>query len=574
MYLQINVVEEHRDVQRIVWRSNSNEPVRDFRLNVVSFGVNSSPWLALRTMKQLAQEGKASHPRASKILENGLYMDDVCVGFATVSEALKAKAELIDLLGGAGFQLHKWCSNSLEVVESNSTNQLPFSFEKNASTKILGMQFNTGTDVFFYKTSPLSDQCTKRTILSDLAKLFDPLGLLTPVIFLAKHLIQHLWTLGLDWDSKPPDDVINFWEKFKIDVSNISRLTIPRFLGISPGDKLEIHGFADASLKGFCACIYFRNISPNDCYENIYKFSSIFAWTDSSVTLCWIKSSPHKYKTFVANRISMIQDRIAPEFWYHLKSDVNVADHGSRGMLPSDLLSCHQWWKGPDFFQEPEEQWPKSHINKQLVEETKKTILVVEISVNLLDTLLEKFSSLAKIRFLQNAKNKNSKVGESITAREWHEALLLLVRHVQGVAFAEEILKIKANKICSKPLRKLNPFVDDNNILRVGGRLRNADLSYDAKHPALLPKNHSLTTLYFVILNFADNCRDRKLSVAALLQHSLVKSNWSGMYIGPDFLAPFKAFSITLWTELHTFWVWPRMRYLCLIEFFGYLGTA
>ncbi|KAJ8966010.1 hypothetical protein NQ317_012305 [Molorchus minor] len=190
-------------------------------------------------------------------------MDDVCVGFATVSEALKAKAELIDLLGGAGFQLHKWCSNSLEVVESNSTNQLPFSFEKNASTKILGMQFNTGTDVFFYKTSPLSDQCTKRTILSDLAKLFDPLGLLTPVIFLAKHLIQHLWTLGLDWDSKPPDDVINFWEKFKIDVSNISRLTIPRFLGISPGDKLEIHGFADASLKGFCACIYFRNISPN-----------------------------------------------------------------------------------------------------------------------------------------------------------------------------------------------------------------------------------------------------------------------------------------------------------------------
>ncbi|KAJ8966106.1 hypothetical protein NQ317_017401 [Molorchus minor] len=118
MYLQINVVEEHRDVQRIVWRSNSNEPVRDFRLNVVSFGVNSSPWLALRTMKQLAQEGKASHPRASKILENGLYMDDVCVGFATVSEALKAKAELIDLLGGAGFQLHKWCSNSLEVVEN------------------------------------------------------------------------------------------------------------------------------------------------------------------------------------------------------------------------------------------------------------------------------------------------------------------------------------------------------------------------------------------------------------------------------------------------------------------------
>ncbi|KAJ8966011.1 hypothetical protein NQ317_012306 [Molorchus minor] len=174
----------------------------------------------------------------------------------------------------------------------------------------------------------------------------------------------------------------------------------------------------------------------------------------------------------------MIQDRIAPEFWYHLKSDVNVADHGSRGMLPSDLLSCHQWWKGPDFFQEPEEQWPKSHINKQLVEETKKLYL-----------------SLKYLDSYKTQKNKNSKVGESITAREWHEALLLLVRHVQGVAFAEEILKIKANKICSKPLRKLNPFVDDHNILRVGGRLRNADLSYDAKHPALLPKNHRLTTL-------------------------------------------------------------------------------
>ena len=73
-------------------------------------------------------------------------------------------------------------------------------------------------------------------------------------------------------------------------------------------------------------------------YTHKITFTKIFAFTDSAVVLHWIKSSPHQWKTFVSNRVSYIQEKIAPDLWYHVPSELNPADCGSRGMCLSELI--------------------------------------------------------------------------------------------------------------------------------------------------------------------------------------------------------------------------------------------
>lgn len=65
------------------------------------------------------------------------------------------------------------------------------------------------------------------------------------------------------------------------------------------------------------------------------------------ITLAWIKDSPHKRTTYVANRVSEIQGLSNPDSWFHVKTGDNPADIGSRGILPTNLRLCELWWKGP-----------------------------------------------------------------------------------------------------------------------------------------------------------------------------------------------------------------------------------
>lgn len=550
MYRQILIVDKHQDYQKIFWRFSPNDVVSEFRLKTVTYGVSSAPYLALRTIQRLAEEEKDLFPRAANILLSDTYVDDICTGCSSLSEAITLKQELTNLLKSAGFELHKWSSNLAELVDeflpsdSGSNN---ISFDHDKITKVLGLHWQPLSDSFSYNVQSDDITCTKRHMLSELARIFDPLGFLAPITFFSKRLIQKLWVLGLSWDQTPPIDILNLWEKFKNDLPLLSTFRLPRHIDIDNYKSCQLHGFSDASLAGYAAVVYLRvekgsqvftyfvtaksRLCPlktlsiprlelistvllsdlmsyvhNTLQDNI-NISNVFAWSDSSIALSWLKSHPHKWQTFVSNRVSYVQDKIPPDRWFHIKSQLNPADIASRGALPAELINNTSWWAGPDFLKLPPNLWPVSHVcsldTQEISKEKRKNvILTVTKPADIQEILINKFSKLNTLlrvtayllRFIQNCKTPSNKKLTPFAFRELNVALMFLIKYEQFMHFQDVIKKLNRSARLPKPLQKLSLFIDSEGILRVGGRLHNSPFSFDKKHPALLHKNSKLTT--------------------------------------------------------------------------------
>ncbi|EFA02786.1 hypothetical protein TcasGA2_TC008524 [Tribolium castaneum] len=101
MYRQILILPEHRKFQKILWRNSPQEPVQEYQLNTVTYGVSSSPFLAIRTLGELASLEKTRFPLASEVLVNDVYIDDIITGCSSIAEAHNLRDELIDLLSTA-----------------------------------------------------------------------------------------------------------------------------------------------------------------------------------------------------------------------------------------------------------------------------------------------------------------------------------------------------------------------------------------------------------------------------------------------------------------------------------------
>ena len=548
MFRQIWISPSQRDFQRIVWRFSEEEPVADYRLSTVTFGVAPSPYLAIRCLLELAEEGSRSHPLAAEALRQALYVDDIVASASTVDEARKLRDQLRSLLGGAGLELRKWASSHTSALEGLKTELCSDSMLTFDSTdeyhKILGLHWYSASDSFGFRVAPLDKQCTKRSILSELARIFDPLGFLAPLTFAAKRLIQRLWALGLDWDDEPPDDIRHQWGQYRAELGSLAALRIPRVLAPEPVMRRELHGFCDASEQGYGAVIYLRTQVKEEIYVRLVTAKSkvaplkpitlprlelcaalllsrlieytrqilvprvelhgIRAWSDSMVTLAWIKSEPQRWRTFVRNRVAQIQSVLKPTAWGHVGTDSNPADYCSRGLTPLQLVNCTGWWQGPSQLHEVEcRSKPEVDCVEPPVDEERVSALVSLGPDCLLESLIRRVSSLDKIcrivayclRFRDKSQGKTVPDGVAVDQIETHSALLALIRILQGQCFDRETDKLCKGKRVAGALRKLAPFLDASGLLRVGGRIAHSALPYEAKHPALLPGKHRLTEL-------------------------------------------------------------------------------
>ncbi|XP_055603814.1 uncharacterized protein LOC129752049 [Uranotaenia lowii] len=300
MYRQIVVHPSDRCFQRILWRFNPDEPVRLYELRTVTYGLAPSSLLATRTLLQLVEDEGRQFPNASAAVRKSVYVDDLIAGASSVEAQLMLRG---------GFCFRKWCSNSLKVLADVPSEllgtQSSLKFDPEETIKTLGICWEIEADIFRFdvNVSPSDQPPTKRNILSAIAKLYDPLGLIAPVVVEAKILMQHIWLLGLDWDEEVTPELRIKWTDFCEQLPHLLELRIDRFSFAHQFRDAQLHCFVDASEAAYgawaCSRLYTRIIASLNV-----EFSSCFFWSDCMVVLQWMKSPPRTWKTFVANRIA------------------------------------------------------------------------------------------------------------------------------------------------------------------------------------------------------------------------------------------------------------------------------
>jgi len=335
MYRQILIHPEDRDYQRILWRHHVADDVREYCLRTVTYGLACAPFLAIRTLRQLADDEGRRYPRGAVALRRDTYVDDVVTGASTISEATTLQRELRGLCTAGEFPLRKWAANNTSILagvlhEHRLTSSLhSWSHESHAT---LGFHWHPASDQFTFSVQARHfTELTKRRVLSETARLFDPLGWLTPVTMRAKMLIQSAWLKKLDWDALLPSADALSWRNFLSDLPRLNEIRVSRWLGSDgPHARIELHGFADASERGYAAVVYLRSTTGDHTALHLLaakgKVASVkpvslprlelcaatlltnltlhtrtllglstapvFLWSDSRVTLHWIQGTP------------------------------------------------------------------------------------------------------------------------------------------------------------------------------------------------------------------------------------------------------------------------------------------
>ncbi|GFU76014.1 DUF1758 domain-containing protein [Trichonephila clavipes] len=155
------------------------------------------PYLSIRTIQQLAEEEIKKFPEASKVALEDFYVEDLIIGTNSKEDAKKLVSQIIELMKKGGFPIRKWASNESSVLESlppelrSSSRSLHI--EDNHLMKILGIIWNSKEDTFRINISrPNEVRLTKRQLLSTIAKIYDPLGFLSPTTIQLKILMQYI----------------------------------------------------------------------------------------------------------------------------------------------------------------------------------------------------------------------------------------------------------------------------------------------------------------------------------------------------------------------------------------------
>lgn len=231
--------------QRIIWREHPTHPLREYWLSVVTYGLSSSVHNSVRAMKQCAEE----FPKAAQVVHDDFYVNDCFTGADATIEAVNSRQSLCALLQRGGFELAKLSSNNSCMLEAAQDSESVIQPSEATDAKALGLRWTTTTDELTSRVmkSAIMSRSTKREILSDIAQLYDPNGFLSPIIICAKIEMQEFWQIGTAWDDPVPLTIQNRWDEFYHALDHLPEVRFSHWFGTCTTEKIQFHGFADAS---------------------------------------------------------------------------------------------------------------------------------------------------------------------------------------------------------------------------------------------------------------------------------------------------------------------------------------
>ena len=511
MFFRTRVAKEDQDYLRFFALKNEGDDYKfeAHRMTSYPFGLSSSPFVCTFLLRMHAERYLQDEKlgEAAKQIISQTYMDDILAGHHTEAGLLDLVQNMRTILESASLPTHKYVSNSTKSLEAFPEDCL----SKKDTVSVLGTMWSPKEDILTYnlitmatteedEKTPNSAVATKRVILSTLARIFDPQGLVSPYALLLKILLQTCWKEKIEWDEEPKEETQKRFDEITRDLPLLERITLRRCLLPTELSRLvEICTFADASEDAYGSVVYAiaedehqnrtstlifsktrvrplgKNNQQLDKDMSICRMELQAAWvaakagtfcksafpntevkmryfSDSQVTLCRLKNNFANYRVFVGNRLKTIKQHTKEEEWYYVKTDENPADFASRGKPLQEIITSKLWLEGPEFLRDPNHDYEQMKISNIIISKENARLVKEEMKVttpyftNLTNQSLEdkEFSEF----HLETNLEEPKKSGLIKRFASWNKLVRVTGRILQ---FAKKAKKGYSNKIMTKP---------------------------------------------------------------------------------------------------------------------------
>ena len=499
----------------------------------------------------------------AQFLLDSLYVDDLPGGTTDPIKGFEFYQLAKELMAKGGFNLRKWRTNN-QSLQKQINEAERNEGDVNGVVRILGLSWDTEVDCFVFQFDDLisfvnSLPPTKRSLLKVSAKIFDPLGFLSPITIGAEILFQQVCISKIKWDQSLDGEALRKWNQLPKEFELLAKVKIPRCY-VNRSEQhvtYELHGFSDACERAYAAVVYLRICYEGDSVEVSFvasktrvapmKKQSIpqlelmgatllarllstvktvlqptlgemnsYCWVDSCTALCWIRNN-RCWRQYIQGRVNEIRNLTNQESWRFCPGKENPADLPSRSGGAMDLMNNRTWWNGPSFLQQGSENWPDLPTSFDVESANAE---LVKNSTTIVHSLVTTSRQVATPNIDLEAIISSERYSTRLKLLRVTALVLRIVDRVKSSQRSEENLTAegisKAEQMWTKTVQKqcfpqewqeltrgikevrmkqIILYLDTQGIIRCKGRLGESSLSEGANNPILLPAKHKYTTL-------------------------------------------------------------------------------
>ena len=527
--------------------------IRYFKYNTLLFGFICSPFILNYVVQHLA----SLHPddACSRMIRSKFFVDNLVHTGNSTEELIELYQESARRLGAAHFNLQS-CNSNDSVLRDLMIKDNRYVKHGCQLDKVLGYKYDAISDIIKISQVTLNELAkTKRTVLAESSKVFDPLSLGAPVSVRSKILLAKLWKFKPDtnhWDEEISGEDQNTWNKICSDLNKLGDLDFPRNT-FSQEEEIDLYIFCDASRQAYGATLYAKQggesnlifakakVAPKKprtlpqlellsallglqalaSFTNTFsKISKVFLAVDAQIVLSWLTSPINTKNVYTANRLkefSVLKEKLSNQGLdiqlKYVPTNMNPCDLLTRGLTYESFCEQKEFWiHGPDWLRTASEvSWPKVELNclnetsKQLVCATQVQEVLSQSSRLVNFDKFSKWTKLVRTTFFVLKFLTLRKVLSQDTLRKfWGTtdlqecAQIINIKRMQREAFPKEIEFLQGAGHGTVPdrVRDMNLTIDQWGLVRSEGRMNNAvGLDQGLIKPIVLARNHYITNL-------------------------------------------------------------------------------
>ena len=562
---QVHLFKEDVHMQRFLWRDLVvSNPPQTYAVAVNNFGVKPANCIATCALRNSADQFASVYPTESEEVKLQTYIDDGLTAAANKQEAALKTERWDEICAHASMHNKGW------TMSGDDTPEVAIGIDEIDIEKVLGLAWDPKTDSFLFKPKLhvrrkgqqggqevlflttvteliqlKKDILNRRELLSNVHSIFDPPGLLTPLLLQPKLLMRESFK-GVDpvgWDDLLPEDQGGRWIDFLSEFLKIGELSFPRSLW--PNEEVKglpiLIVFSDGSLLAFGAVAYIRwelksggfwtrlimakcKIAPKNMLsvprmelngavlgnriknfilkDTNLKFSKTYQLVDSSTVLGYVHKECGILKPYEGIRVSEIQStnsykegKLVGFAWVSGKN--NPSDWCTKPRPVKDLALGGFWQIGPQFLLLPEKDWPikldyrTDRLEGEMIVGKQCHVAVVNVAHDdLIGRITNRISSWKKMCRVLGWILRLGVPSGPLLAGEVQRGKFLLLKHAQK----EMLPELQLAESGKGRYRRLAPVLDEEGLWRVGSRVRHhVPFTFDNKLPILLPTSHIIT---------------------------------------------------------------------------------